>query len=54
MVCAMYESCLIIATAENMGKYNVMIAASLATASIEDTDNGKGMENSHTTTVITH
>jgi len=42
MVCMMYESCLMLANAESMGRYNVMVSACLATASIEETDNGKG------------
>lgn len=43
MVCILYESCLLLAVAESPYRYNVVIAAPLATATIEETDNSKGM-----------
>lgn len=54
MICIMYESCLMLAVAESTKRYTVMIATSLATASIEETDNEKGMFIEHVFCHLTH
>ncbi|PNS17392.1 Dynamin-binding protein [Sphaceloma murrayae] len=48
VVCALYESCMIVADAKSSTKYNVLLVAPLATASIEEPDNGKALQ-CHTT-----
>ncbi|KAI5254041.1 hypothetical protein E4T42_02522 [Aureobasidium subglaciale] len=48
MICTLYESCLLLALADrSSSKYKVVVAISLASASIEESDNGKGLQ-SHT------
>lgn len=44
MISILYESCLVFAVPDSSGRYKVVIAASLATSSIEESDNGKGMQ----------
>jgi len=44
MISILYDSCLIFALPDGSGKYKVLVAASLATSSIEEADNGKGMQ----------
>jgi hypothetical protein len=44
MVCILYKSCLVLATANRFyTPYNVVATISLANASIEEPDNGRGM-----------
>lgn len=43
MISILYDSCLMFALPDSLGRYKVLIAASLATSNIEETDNGKGM-----------
>lgn len=51
MICVLYDSFLMLAITEDVNRYNVLIAAPLVTASLEETDNGKGMR-SITDTVL--
>lgn len=44
MICILYESSLLLATADGSSQYNVMMVVPLATATIEEPDNGKGMD----------
>jgi len=48
MICILYESCLLLALPDrSSSKYKVVVGTSLASTSIEESDNGKGM--SHAT-----
>ncbi|THZ16224.1 hypothetical protein D6C91_06450 [Aureobasidium pullulans] len=45
MICVLYESCLLLALADrNSSKYKVVVGTSLASTSIEESDNGKGLQ----------
>jgi hypothetical protein len=44
MICVLYESCLLLALPDrSSSKYKVVVGTSLASTSIEESDNGKGM-----------
>ena len=44
MICILYESCLLLALPDrSSSKYTVVVGTSLASTSIEESDNGKGM-----------
>jgi hypothetical protein len=44
MICILYESCLLLALPDrSSSKYKVVVGTSLASTSIEESDNGKGM-----------
>lgn len=43
MICILYESCLLLALPDrSSAKYKVVVGTSLASTSIEESDNGKG------------
>lgn len=42
VVCALYESCLILASAPNLSRYRVLVAAPLSMSKVDEADNGKG------------
>jgi hypothetical protein len=43
MVCALYKSCLVLATTNRLfASYNVVASIALANATIEESDNGRG------------
>lgn len=44
MICILYESCLLLALPDrSSARYKVVVGTSLASTSIEESDNGKGM-----------
>jgi hypothetical protein len=44
MICILYESCLLLALPDrSSSRYKVVVGTSLASTSIEESDNGKGL-----------
>jgi hypothetical protein len=45
VICVLFESCLLLASCdEDQSKYSVLVGIALANATIEETDNGKGLQ----------
>ena len=43
VVCVLYDSCLVFATAQSPSDYRVLVAAPLSLSKVEESDNGKGL-----------
>jgi hypothetical protein len=53
MVCALYKSCLVLATTTRMySPYNVVASICLANGSIEESDNGRGNDMSEPSAIV--